>query len=113
MSDELLWDLNETARQLGSVSTRTVQRLIKRGELRSVQVLRRVKVQASSVRSYVDRNMQPAHNLTGVGPAVQKGDSTCHTVAKTVPSGGFRTSTQAAKELGVLLEQRTERRQKR
>ena len=45
MSDELLWDLNETARQLGSVSTRTVQRLIKRGELRSVQVLRRVKVQ--------------------------------------------------------------------
>ena len=34
----LLWNLDETARQLGGVSTRTVRRLLQRGELPTVRI---------------------------------------------------------------------------
>lgn len=37
MPEVLLWDLTETARQLGGVSVRTVRRLIERGELKAMQ----------------------------------------------------------------------------
>ena len=33
MNDPLLWNLDEAARQLGDVSTRTVRRMLERGEL--------------------------------------------------------------------------------
>lgn len=115
MSDELLWSLSETARQLGSVSTRTVQRLIARGELSSVRVRRSVKVNASSVRNYVARNMLPAHNVKHAGPDVRAkgGKRTCRNAdgetrtesmnVLTLPTTGRRTSTQAARELDALL----------
>jgi len=44
MTDPLLWDLSETARQLGGVSTRTVQRLIGAGEINARRVGRRLMV---------------------------------------------------------------------
>lgn len=39
----LLWNLEETAKQLGNISPRTVQRLIQRGELTVVRVGRCVR----------------------------------------------------------------------
>lgn len=113
MTDALLWDLKEAARQLGGVSTRTIRRLIERRELPAVRVLGRVCVPAAAVREWIDRKMQPAHNQECAGPGVRKEVKACHTVAKIVPFGGSASSTQAAKELDALLEQRTARRPRR
>jgi len=113
MTDALLWDLEEAARQLGGVSTRTIRRLIERRELPAVRVLGRVCVPAAAVREWIDRKMQPAHNQECAGPGVRKEVTACHTVAKIVPFGGSASLTQAAKELDVLLARRIARKRKR
>ena len=50
MTDTLLWSLEEAARQLGGVSTRTVRRLLEAGEIEPRRVGRRLLVCAASVR---------------------------------------------------------------
>jgi hypothetical protein len=117
VNDPLLWSLAETARQLGGVSTRTVRRLLDRGDLSPGRVGRRLMVRADSVRAYVDRATTGSDNWPGAGPDVQE-ESTCQradnngirtafTVAPTPRTGGRRTSTQAAKELDALLAPKT------
>ncbi|WP_363168551.1 helix-turn-helix domain-containing protein [uncultured Lamprocystis sp.] len=54
MTDPLLVDLAECARQLGQVSTRTVRRLIDANSIRSVRVGRRLMVTMESLREYVN-----------------------------------------------------------
>lgn len=115
MAEPLLWSLDEAARQLGGVSTRTVRRLIDRRQLAVVRIGRTVRVEVASVRAYVERSMRPAHNLTCAGPNVPyKGEGTCRsanrggirTASTNVPTlrtTGRRTSTQAARELDALL----------
>ena len=111
MNEHLLWDLEETARQLG-VCTRTVRRLIMRGEIPAVRVGRCIRVPARGVHDWLEKSMHPAHNPDCAEPGVRK-EFTCHTVAKTVQFGGSVTSTQAVRELGVLLKQPTARKQRR
>ncbi|WP_456378805.1 helix-turn-helix domain-containing protein [Thiolapillus sp.] len=82
----LLWSLNEAAQQLGGVSTRTVRRLIDRGELASCRVGRRLMVVADSARSYVDGTMKPAHNQSCAGKVVQE-VSTCQESANATRTG--------------------------
>ena len=109
----LLWNLEETAKQLGSVSTKTVRRMLNRGQLPIVRIGRSIRVPSQAVRDFVEKQSEPSQNNACVGPAMRnKGASICHINAKTVPSGGLVTSTQAAKELEDLLERRTERMRK-
>ncbi len=116
-NDVLLWDLDETARQLGGISIRTLRRMIDAGEFPYVSVRRSIKIPAISVQKWVDQNMSKAHNLICAGPSVQKEKSTCQKSAKTGTrmvsinerirnSGGLVSPTQAAKELGAVLELR-------
>ena len=112
-SDVLLWSLDEAAMQLGGISARTVRRMIDAGELPGVPVRRSLKVPVAAVHEWVEKNMFLAHNISSAGPRVHKENSTCHTVAKIVPSGGQVTPTTAAKELDALLKPQTKRRRKR
>ncbi len=73
MTEPLLWNLDEAARQLGNVSTRTVRRMLERGELPVVRVGRSVRIPAQAVRSWVDLNMANAHNLRVRGAKCAKG----------------------------------------
>ena len=76
--DALLWDLHETARQLGGISIRTLRRMLDAGELPYVSVRRSIKVPVSAVQKWVDQNMSKAHNHICAGPSVQKEKSTCY-----------------------------------
>ncbi|MGI0015429.1 MAG: helix-turn-helix domain-containing protein [Nitrososphaera sp.] len=110
MRDTLLWSVEEAAHQLGEISIRTIQRLIDRGELPLVKVGRRVMIPVSAIREWIDQQAQSAHNQQGAGPGVRsKEKSACHTDAKIVPFGGYRTPTQMGKELDALLAPRTEK----
>ena len=111
MSDTLLWDLAETARQLGGVSTRTVRRLVQQQEIAGVRVRSRVMVRPDSVRAYLDQQITDSDNPARAGRDVRE-TSTCRSVNKTRMgsiaaltrrAGGHRTSTQAARELDALL----------
>ena len=126
MSKPLLWNLNETARQLGGISTRTVRRLVAAGELTRVRIGRRVLIPDQSIQAYIERNMYLAHNDDCVGPDVQQSmeTSTCQENAKTETrtvftgvrtrrTGGLVSPTQAAKDLAAVLELPTERKRKR
>ena len=112
-NDVLLWSLQEAARQLGGISTRSVRRMIDAGELPAVSVRRSLKVPVAAVHEWVEQNMIRAHNRSCAGPRVRKEVSTCHTVARIVPFGGQVTPTTAAKELDDLLKPPTRRRPKR
>ena len=112
-NDVLLWSLQEAARQLGGISTRSVRRMIDAGELPAVAVRRSLKVPVAAVQEWVEHNMIRAHNRSCAGPRVRKEVSTCHTVARIVPFGGQVTPTTAAKELDDLLKPQTRRRRKR
>ncbi|TAM46300.1 MAG: DNA-binding protein [Gammaproteobacteria bacterium] len=107
----LLWSLSEAARQLGDVSTRTVRRLLVRGDLPSVRVGRRLCVPSLAVREWVTKQSGPAHNPERAGPAMRE-EKTWHTDAKIVPFIGSASPTQAARELDVLLKRPPARKQK-
>lgn len=113
MTDNLVWSLEEAARRLGGVSTRTVRRLLQAGENERRRVGRRLLVCAASVRLYVDRVGPEAQNRHGAGPELQE-ESTCRTSAdqvtrtvsiggKTRRTGGQATRTQAAEALAAAL----------
>ncbi len=108
--EPLLWNIGETAHQLG-VSTRTVRRMLVKGQLGGIRIGRSVRISVQSVRDFVEKQAIPAQNSDCVGSAMRKGGSICHINAKTVPYGGHHTPTQAAKELDDLLERRTKRKQ--
>ena len=131
----LLWPLDEVARQLGGVSTRTVRRLIDKGELPSCRIGRLVRVPSDSVGEYVTRiagvshakqfgensNSQPSgvtleqeaeHNPPCAESVAWKESKPCHIDAKTRRFGGSNTPTQAANRLTDLLEQMTGKRRK-
>ena len=112
MSTPLLWDLKETAHQLGNVSTRTVQRLVARGEIATKRVGRRRMVIAASVQAWLDGDMPTAHTGKRVGrdvrgvKACQKHagkKGTASTAALTRQTTGPVTSMRAARELDDLL----------
>jgi excisionase family DNA binding protein len=105
MPEQILWSLDETARQLGGLSTRTVRRMVDSGELPMVKVGRTVRIPAADVHQWVAHNMRPAHNQNRVGSGVRSKEvNACRTVVREVRFGGCRTSNQAARELGDLLE---------
>ncbi|TQF00216.1 MAG: helix-turn-helix domain-containing protein [Spiribacter salinus] len=122
MADPVLWSLEEAGRQLGDVSTRTVRRMVERGELSAVRVGRRITVPAEAVRAWVERNMDATHNRSRAGSDVREA-STCResakretrtvsTGARTRRNGGRATPTQAASELAEALGLPTDGRQK-
>lgn len=78
MPDQLLWDLQETARQLGGLSVRTVRRLLERGELPTVRIGRAIRIPATAVTVWVEKNISIAHTDNDAGRDVQKEESsTC------------------------------------
>ena len=114
MSGQLLYSLEDAARQLGGVSTRTVRRLIDRGDLAACRVGRRLMVVADSVESYVDDAMSPAHNcnravkdvreVSTCRRSVKRGTGMVSIGGKTRRTGGPVSPMQAAKELAAVLE---------
>lgn len=108
----LLWSLEETARQLGGVSIRTVRRMVERGEIFSVHVGRLVRVVPDSVHAFVASHTQQAHNFECVGSVAWKGNEPCYTNAIKHRTGMQTTQTAPAKELDVLLAQLTKRKLK-
>src|SRR2546429_3974698 len=65
MDDErLAYGLREAAEKLGGVSVRSVQRLVARGALPTVRVLRRVLIPAEALRAFV-ASADPTHNSAG------------------------------------------------
>ena len=108
MTDTLLWDLEETARQLGGVSVRTVRRLINSGAIDARLVGRRVMVKVASARAYVDEGNGTAHNSRCAGRAVHQEKSTHATrplssLDQIRHSGGRASRTAAAARLADLL----------
>ena len=113
MRDEkLAYSLSEAAHKLDGVSIRTVQRLIRRGQLRSVRVLRRVLVPADALHGLVAAHAQPSHNPPRVEPVAWIGAKPCYSNAKDRRSGMSSTPAPAAKELSVLLERLTVKKRK-
>ena len=112
-ADTLLWDLEETARQLGCVSVRTVRRLINSGAIDARLVGRRVMAKAASVRAFVDQGNGAAHNSRCAGKAVHQEESTCResanairtasSLVRTRNTGGRASRTVAAEQLADLL----------
>lgn len=121
MADALLWDLEETAHQLGNVSARTVLRMIARGEIATKKVGRRRMVISQSVRDWLEGDIRPAHTGECVGRDV-RGVNVCrkHANERMTAStaelihrtGGPATSMRVARELADLLAPETNRRQK-
>jgi excisionase family DNA binding protein len=103
----LLWSLDEVARQLGGVSVRTVRRLIDRGELQACRVGRLVRIPSDSVREYVSRMTEKAHNQPRTESGTWKGVQPCHTDAKIHRIGGSNSPAQAASRLTDLLKHLT------
>ena len=60
MSGALLWSLDEAARQLGGVSVRTIERMIRDGELPTLTVRKRRMIAAEVVREWVVRQTTQA-----------------------------------------------------
>jgi len=109
----LLWSLDEVARQLGGVSVRMVRRLIDSGDLPICRVGRLVRIPSDSVRDYISRMTEEAHNRHCTESVTWKGNLPCHTDAKTRRTGGSNTPTQAANQLIDLLKQLTPAKQRR
>ncbi len=53
MSETLLWSLGETARQLGGVSVRTVERLIENGDLPVIRIRKRRMIMTEVVHAWI------------------------------------------------------------
>jgi excisionase family DNA binding protein len=113
-SEPLLWDLSETARQLGGISTRTVRRMLDRGELTAHRLGRRLMIRADSVRGYLDLCTPSLHNSGHAGKAVLPlEDSTCRKSVNAIKTGssparirrtgGRATRMEAANRLADLL----------
>ena len=58
-NDTLLWSLQEAARQLGGVSTRSVRRMIEAGELPAVRFGRSVRIHRGRLFRLVEERAAP------------------------------------------------------
>jgi len=94
MSDALLWNLDEAARQLGGISTKTVRRLAQQGAFPLVKVGRRALIPALAVTNWVNHN-QPAR------PAQET--PKCH-FSNAETSGGSASRRQTGEKYGKLLQ---------
>ena len=98
--------MQEIATEL-SVSVKTVKRLIDDGELPVVRIRGCIRVPKQAVLDWLKGETR--YNSRCAGSAVQ-GASTCHISASKkevkAGSGGHRSPTHTANELGSLLEQR-------
>ncbi len=123
MAETILLTLKEAAEQM-RVSSRTIRRLIESGDLVAIPVRRSLRIRREDLCSYVDGLARLSHTAKCAGPDVLKEVSTCREsairgtrtasiVGLTPRLGGRRTPTQAEKELDVLLEQATVKKQKR
>lgn len=108
----LLWTIEETARQLGNVSRRTVYRLLAAGVLPKVKVMGATRIPPGAVADWVERMTKEAQNQPCAAPVAWKEIEPCHTDVTTRLSGGLATPTQAAAELDALLAQLTDERRK-
>jgi excisionase family DNA binding protein len=106
-AEMLLWSIKEVAFQLGGLSTRTVQRMIQRGELAFVLVGRIKRIPPGAVQDWIARNLNPAHNQPCAVSEALKEKTPCHTEETTHQSGGPVTPMQAESELDALLERVT------
>ncbi|WP_407635344.1 helix-turn-helix domain-containing protein [Methylohalobius crimeensis] len=95
------------------VSERTIRRMVEDGELTTVRVRGRQRIPVFVLEEWLKENACSAHNssVTRAGHCQPKEDKQCHektktgsTNARTRPTGGLRTPTQAAKELAAVLE---------
>ena len=66
MSDALLWSLEEAARQLGGISTKTVRRLAQQGAFPIVKLGRRAMIPVLAATAWVNNNQhaRPAQEIT-------------------------------------------------
>ena len=105
-SEVTSWKVQKIATEL-SVSVKTVKRLIDDGVLPVVRIRGCIRVPKQAVLDWV--KSQTRYNSGCAGSAVQ-GASTCHISASKrevkASSGGHRSPTHTANELGSLLEQR-------
>jgi hypothetical protein len=113
VNDRLAYTLQEAAECLGGISVRSVQRLVSRGALRTIPLLRRVLIPADALRALVATGAPMPDNPNGAEPVAWKGVSSCHLNARIHRSGTRVSPMQAERELNVLLEQLTSAKQKR
>lgn len=105
-----LLSLDEAAKLLGGVSSRTVRRLMADRLLSACRVRRRLFVTAESVQNYVAVMSEEVHNPPRVESVAWKEFKPCHTDDLTRRSGGSNSPTQAANLLDDLLVQLTKAR---
>lgn len=90
MTDTLLWNLAETARQLGGVSTRTIERLIADGEFPVIRVRHRRMIEAALVRRWLATQNDRARARMEERPCPEK-----PTVTVSINNPARRTGTAA------------------
>lgn len=86
------------AAELVGVSEWTIRRMVDSGDLSVVRFRKSPRITHEALTAYLSS---------------EKKNTPCLTVVKTRPSGGYRTPTQAASELGNLLGLPTERKRRR
>ncbi len=107
-NDILLYTKKQAAIAL-SVSERTIDRLVKKGELPVVQIGRNIRIPRQAVFDWIEG--RTSYNLGCAGSAVQ-GASTCHISARKVRTGGHLSQMQTERELDILLEPPNARKRK-
>lgn len=103
MNERLAYTLQEAAERLGGISVRSVQRLVARGILPTVRVLRRVLIPADALRALVAPGVPVLDNPAGAEPVAWKGVKPCYSNAQGRRFGTLTTGTAAASELNALL----------
>jgi excisionase family DNA binding protein len=109
-NEKLLYTKKEAARTL-NVSERTVDRLIKNGEIPRISSIGKVLIPFKALEEFISNNS--FYNRNGVGETVQhpQGESICLINAATAPTTGVVSKTPSVgKELDALLERRRKER---
>ena len=94
MPDALLWNLDEAARQLGGISTKTVRRLAQQGAFPLVKLGRRAMIPVLAATAWVNNNQHAR-------PAQENME--CHST-NAATSGGSASRRQTATSYGKLLQ---------
>ena len=108
---KILWTLTEAAEQL-SVSTRTLRRMIDKGQLPHTRVGRSIRIPVRETLEVIHVMTKQAFTETAAHATNNTGEMTCRTAAKTHQSGGQVSLTKVAEELDALLGQKTTARQR-
>ena len=89
MPETLLWSIAETARQLGGVSKRTIERMIEDGELSVIRIRKLRMIEADVVRRWLSAQNDHARARMEERPCQEK------TVTASTSNRGRRTGTGA------------------